>query len=144
MSKTKPTTTDDHTPATPEGPETPANEPETGPETPETERQTTPAGEDVPPADDPAGQLADVIAERDELRRQVDRLTVAADTGVPVALLTAGSVEELRQQADAIAAYAHTRGPIDFGAGKRGEDGAPGTDPDPDPLRTALASRRRR
>lgn len=142
MSKTKTTptgttdpATDDETRQAPDSAETPQNEPETSPETAETGPETAGTG------DEPAAQLAAVIAERDQLRRQVDRLTVAADTGVPVDLLTAGSIEELRQQADAITAYANTHRTPDFGAGNRGSEATPD---DPDPLRTALANRRRR
>ena len=84
---------------------------------------------------DQAAELATLAAERDELRLQVARLTVAAETGVPADLLRGGDEDELREHAEALVAYAGARATPDFGAGNRGESVRP---ENTDPLRTAL------
>ena len=84
---------------------------------------------------DQAAELATLAAERDELRLQVARLTVAAETGVPADLLRGQDEDELREHAEALVAYAGARATPDFGAGNRGESVRP---ENTDPLRTAL------
>jgi hypothetical protein len=89
--------------------------------------------------DKAARELAAVTKERDDLRVQVARLTVAHDKGVPVELLTATTPEELAAQADALVAYAATRTSApDFGAGDRG-DGSQAANTDP--VRSIFQSR---
>lgn len=74
--------------------------------------------------------LATVTAERDALRLQVARLTVAGETGVPADLLTADTDEGMREQAEKLIAYAETRKVRpDFGGGNRGEAVRDDTDP---------------
>jgi hypothetical protein len=103
------------------------------------EAPTKPVDDDQGQQDKAAAELAAVTKERDDLRYQVARLTVAADKGVPVELLTATSPEELAAQADALVKYAASRTPApDFGAGDRG-DGSQAANTDP--VRSIFQSR---
>jgi hypothetical protein len=106
-----------------DGTETAVEAPVGSPETPD------PTG-----SDQPADELAAVTAERDALAVQVQRLTVAAEKGVPVDLLTGTSKDELHAQADALLSFAAERSPAaDFGAGQRGGEPTTG-----DPIRRLL------
>lgn len=104
---------------------------------------TEPPQSDVPadqtqpdPEATPAVDVDAIVLERDQLAAQVARLQVAADTGVPAALLSGNTPEELAASADALKAYADSqRRTPDFGAGVRGEHIRP---TDTDPIRTAL------
>ena len=117
-------------------PETPSQGPETSPETPVKALVDDDDGDQVQ-GDDQAAELATLTAERDELRLQVARLTVAAETGVPADLLRGQDEDELREHAEALVAYAGARATPDFGAGVRGHVEVP----DPDPVRNIFTRR---
>ena len=109
-----------------------------GPETAQNGAETAQNGAETSPPD----QLAELTAERDALALQVQRLTVAADKGIPVGLLTGTTLEELEDQAEQMLAFAATRRqPPDFGGGQRGDDTPR---PATDPIREALRAGRRR
>lgn len=79
--------------------------------------------------------VAAITAERDALALQVIRLEIAAEVGVPADLLSGDNPDQVRAQAEKLAAYAASRRVPDFGAGRRGEEIRP---TDTDPIRTAL------
>lgn len=128
-------------PVTPAAPtantlETPPIGPETGSETPQNGLVGDDQGDQDQDTDHAVNEtLAAVTAERDALALQVAKLTVASEYGIPGDLLRGDDEDQLREHAEALKTYAGSRGPVDFGAGKRGE--LPRRD-DTDPLRTAL------
>lgn len=69
-------------------------------------------------------RAAQAEARAAEVEQRALRAEVAADKGVPAALLSGTTLEELEASADALIAFRGAKQAPDFGAGDRGDDAA--------------------